>query len=108
MNLTLINNKKIVLEEKISKFNYEKNQFLEFDDEYGHHKIDLNSKIYEKKDKDVIFSIDFVNNLGIIILNGDKRFEFSVLSSYEFSSFGLVLKYKLSEDEIIMKIELKE
>ena len=78
INWSLYNNDKLVLKNKIKNFTYEKANFLEIKDEYGLHKIDLKRKIYEKNDGNVIFRIDFVNNLCIIILDSDKKLEMEI------------------------------
>ncbi len=106
--LALYNNDKLVLKENITEFKYQKEDFLELKNKYGIHKIDLKSKIYEKNDDFVIFRIDFVNNLCIIILDSDKRFEFSLQTKWDYQDNIWKLSYNLEDENKQIIIELKE
>lgn len=108
VNLKIYSDDNLTLEEDIANFTYERNQYLTFNDEYGQHKLDFQSKVYEKNHDDVIFSVDFVNNLGIIILNSNQRFEFAVESFLDIKEKAITLKYKLDQEEIKIEILLKE
>ena len=108
MNLKIYSDDLLTLEENIPNFTYKNNDILEFKDKFGEHKLDLKSKVYEKNHEDVIFRVDFVNNLGIIILNGNHKFEFAVKSFLEFKQKEITLKYKLDLEEIQIEIRLKE
>lgn len=108
MNLKLYTNELITLEEKIENYCFQNGEFLTFTDKFGNHKIDLKSQVYEKFSEDLKFSVDFNRNSCIIILNGDKRCEFAIQSSLEYKNNEITLKYKLDEEEIKIKINLKE
>ena len=108
MNLKIYSDDNLTLEEDIANFTYERNQYLVFNDEYGQHKLNFQRKVYEKNHDDVIFSVDFVNNLGIIILNSNQRFEFAVESFLDIKEKIITLKYKLDQEEIKIEILLKE
>ena len=105
--LKLYNSGKIVTEETLEDFAYEKGKILTFENKYGTHKIDLESKTYEKNSEELLFKVDFMNNLGIIILNGDKKFNFAIASSFIQNKNKLELKYKLDE-EVKIIIDLEE
>lgn len=105
--LKLYNSGKITTEETLEDFAYEKGKTLTFENKYGTHKIDLENKTYEKNSEDVLFKVDFMNNLGIIILNGDKKFKFAITSSFVQNKNKLELKYKLDE-EVKIIIDLEE
>lgn len=108
INWSLYNNDKLILKNKIKNFKYEKDKFFEITDKYGIHKIDLKSKIYEKIDGNVIFRIDFVNNLCIIILDSDKKFEFLIDTSWHYQNNIWQLSYILEDENKQIIIELKE
>ena len=108
INWSLYNNDKLVFKNKLTDFKYEKEQYLLVNDKYGSHKIDLKSKIYEKIDGNVIFRIDFVNNLCIIILDSDKKFEFTIDTNWHYQNNIWTLSYKLEDENKQIIIELKE
>lgn len=99
---------KIVVKENLENYEYKKAEFLRFTDEYGNHFIDLKNKKYEKNDKDIIFTIDFVNNLGIIIVNGDKEFNFDTKCYLKETARKITLQYKMDEEIIKIEIDLEE
>ena len=108
INWSLYNNDELVLENKIKDFQYEKANFIEIKDEYGIHKVDLKNKIYEKNDNNVIFRIDFVNNLCIIILDSDKKLEMEIATNWHYQNNTWKLEYKLENENKQIIIELKE
>ena len=108
INWSLYCNDKLEIRKEIKKFKYEKDAFLEINDEYGTHKIDFKSKIYEKNDGNVIFRIDFVNNLCIIILDSDKKFETAIDCSWQEKNTTWELSYTLDDENKRIIMELKE
>lgn len=108
MNLTVYNNGDVILKEKITNFNYNKGKYLKFNDGYGKHKLDIDKQIYEKIADNVIFRIDFVNNLCIIILDSDKRYEFAIETNWNYQKNIWTLNYKLEEENKQIIIELEE
>ncbi len=108
INWSLYNNDKLVFKNKHTDFKYETDEYLQVSDEYGSHKIDLKSKIYEKIDGNVIFRIDFVNNLCIIILDSDKKFEFKIETNWHYQNNIWTLSYKLEDENKQIIVELKE
>lgn len=108
INWSLYSNEKLVLRKTIKRFKYEKDNYICLKDKYGTHYIDLKSKVYEKKDGNVIFRIDFVNNLCIIILDSDKKFEVEINCSWQNEQNKWILTYSLDDEEKRIMVELKE
>lgn len=108
INWSLYNNDKLILNNTIKDFKYLKDEYLEIKDKYGQHKIDIKQKIYEKKDGNVLFRIDFVNNLCIIILDSDKRFMYNIESDWNYHDDIWTLSYKMEDENKQIIIELKE
>ena len=108
MFLKVYHDRKIVVKENLENYEYKKGKYFHFTDEYGKHFIDLKNKKYEKNNKDIIFTIDFVNNLGIIIVNGDKEFNFDTECYLKETPIKITLLYKLDEEKIKIEIDLEE
>ncbi len=104
---SLYNNDSLIKKDKIQDYQYEENNFLLINDEYGQHKINLKSKIYEKNADNVLFRIDFVHNLCIIILDSAQKFEMPIKTHWICQDNLIELEYQLDTENKKIKVEFE-
>ena len=102
----LINGDEVVIDEvnKIVKF---EDNVIYYTDEFGTHVIDETNKIYERRNPEDIFRIDFNKNILTVIFSNTKL-KYDIVTKYEEINNKIILSYSLGDEKKVIEITRKE
>ena len=108
IDINIYNNNELTYEKKEISCEYKKKNYIEYNDDYGMHHINLIDNIYKKKSNTEQIIIDFNNNSCQIITSDGYDFSIDIESNLIINEDSIVLEYVFGDEQIKIKLDMKE